>query len=679
LGTLRAGAAYVPLDPAFPAARLEHMAADAQLRVVLARSADDVPRAVSGGRTCLTVSGATRARRNGAGPGLPRGEQLAYVLYTSGSTGVPKGVQVSHASLANLLCAMQSEPGIVPDERLCAVTTPSFDIAALELFLPLTVGARVVIARDAEVRDPAALLALLRSRECTMIQGTPSLLGVLASAGLDTLGRRLRVLSGGEPLPPTVAAKLLPACAELWNLYGPTETTIWSTAWRVDRVQGPVPLGRPIANTRVYVLDAHGNCALPGALGEIHIGGAGVAQGYLGRDEETARRFLPDPFAGNGARMYRTGDMGRLVDGVLLFAGRADQQIKLRGHRIEPGEIEAHALREQDVREAAAAVRGEDDERRLVLFVAADPVPGLEERLLARLERALPPYMVPRTVVVLDTLPRTANGKLDRAALPLVASNQAAAGLQPPSTPLEHALAAIWCELLHVDQVGVTQNFFDLGGHSLLAVRMFHRAEQATGVNLPLATLFNAPTIADLARAFADAGAQLADRAPDVPEAAVPVEDPWRPLVAMQAGNPSRSPLFLIHAVGGNVLNYQPLVKALGPAQPVYGLQSIGLDGRSAPLRNVEEMARTYLAAVRTVQPHGPYFLGGGSMGGLIAFEIAQLLAREGERVALLAMFDTYGPGLVYADVEHPRGWRDSVRRWLVRSREIDLGSAEGR
>jgi len=652
LGVMRAGAAYVALDPAFPNERLHYMAEHSGLRHILAWSEPDVPPALSAGRAIFALDrfDATSAPY----ALLPRvnGEDLAYVLYTSGSTGQPKGVRILQRNLVNFLTSMQQSPGIEADDVLCAVTTLSFDIAALELYLPLLVGARVVIATENEQVDPNALATLLGKHSVTVLQTTPTLLRLLIDSCRVQEVRGMKLLIGGEAMPRALAEAMLSECGELWNMYGPTETTVWSTIRRVVHGTGPVPLGKPIPNTSIHVLDSSLGPVAEGEIGQIWIGGAGVADGYLNDPHKTDECFVPNPFARNGSRLYRTGDLGSLRNGILYFHGRVDDQIKLRGYRIEPGDIEAHALAVPGVRQAVAAMREiEEGDNRLVLYVIAEPEPTLPERLRASLRESLPNYMLPQHLEVVDDLPRTPNGKIDRKVLPLpgVLKGSTREPLrQFSSEPLESALTTIWADLLKRHDIGPDDDFFDMGGDSLLAVRAFERMRALTGVNLPLATLLGAPTIAGQAAAFRAAGA-------NEPAARMSfgndVIGRWSPLVPIRSSG-KRPPLFLLHAIGGNVLNYIPLARALGSDQPVYGIQAVGLDGLTPPLDSLEAMAERYLAEIRQVQPHGPYFLAGGSMGGMIAYEMALQLRTRGETIGLLAMMDTYGPDYRRADAE---------------------------
>jgi len=489
LGVLRAGAAYVPLDAGFPDARLDAMIEAARPRCTLVFDGEDLPAAVRerGGRLI-----ALAAMADGEAPpvALPavQGDDTAYVLFTSGSTGAPKGVRVLHRNLANFLVSMRESPGLAEDEVLCAVTTLSFDIAGLELYLPLVAGARVLLASEEQVHDPQGLAALIARGRAGVLQTTPTLLRLLVDgAGAESV-RGLVLLVGGEALPRDLADAVLPHCRALWNLYGPTETTIWSTLARVEPGPGPVPLGRPIANTRIYVLDERLDPVAPGAQGEIWIGGAGVADGYLGRPDLTAERFRVDPFAGDGSRMYRTGDVGSLQGGMLHFHGRSDDQVKLRGFRIELGDVEAAARAVAGVREAAAAVRrfGEHDAR-LVLYVTARHADdALAARLRQSLRESLPPYMRPQHVEVIAAMPRTPNGKLDRNALPMPAATEAASAAAPAAAdePRAAYLAALWREMIGAAEVRPEDNFFELGGDSLLAVDMMARVERDTGVRL---------------------------------------------------------------------------------------------------------------------------------------------------------------------------------------------------
>jgi len=486
LAVLRCGAAYVPLAPDFPAERLAFMADHARLRHVLVDTRDGVPAAVAQGRELLPWSVLSAAPPDAPDPPLPAGEDLAYVLYTSGSTGQPKGVCIHHCNLVNFLLSMREAPGMREGQALCAVTTLSFDIAGLELFLPLCCGARVVIATDAEVHDPLALAWRLCVSHADLLQITPSLLRALVGAAGVEAVRGLTLIVGGEALPRDLAAAAAAECAQLWNVFGPTETTIWSTRTRIAADVETVPLGRPLANTRIYVLDARGRPQPPGVIGEIYIGGDGVASGYLHRPDLSAERFLPDPFAADGSRMYRTGDLGSLRDGVLYFHGRCDQQIKIRGYRIEPGEIEALAAEDPAVAEAVAVAQtfGVNDTR-LVLHVAASEAPErLAARLRQRLRERLPPYMLPQHIEVTEALPRTPNGKLDRKALRLPELREL------PQAPLagaaEHYLATLWCRLIGSEAVAGGDNFFELGGHSLLAMEMAACVQRDCGVRLSL-------------------------------------------------------------------------------------------------------------------------------------------------------------------------------------------------
>jgi amino acid adenylation domain-containing protein len=503
LGIHKAGGAYLPLDPAFPRDRIAYMLEDSSAAVLIVDEASR-PTAPAFAGVVLSVDADTDARPRASIDRVPAtGDELAYVLYTSGSTGKPKGVQIPHRALVNFLESMRERPGLTEDDRLVAVTTLSFDISGLELFLPVTSGAAVVLARREAAADPARLIALMASSNATVMQATPATWRMLIDAGW-TGSPPLRVFCGGEAMPEDIGRALAARASEVWNLYGPTETTIWST---VDRVgaDGRATLGAPIANTRIYVLDSSLRPVPIGAVGEICIGGEGVARGYLNRPELTAERFPPDPagFA-PGARMYRTGDLGRLgADGRLHYLGRADHQVKLRGFRIELGEIESVLRAHPAVSQAVALVREDSSgDPRLVAYIVpaakgSDPAADLKQAVV----ETLPQYMRPTAYVMLDALPQTPNGKVDRRALP-APDRGGSREFVPPRNPIEEVIAETWQQVFKLERVGIDDDFFELGGHSLMAIQVLSRVRDQFDVDIPLVTLFEAPTVADLSLAI---------------------------------------------------------------------------------------------------------------------------------------------------------------------------------
>jgi amino acid adenylation domain-containing protein len=508
LAILKAGGAYVPLDPTYPTERLRFMVEDAHLSVLLTEERLREALPSSAARVvCLDSNWEGSAAANDAHlEGGAAAANLAYVIYTSGSTGRPKGVQVTHAALANLLQAMRGVLGISQRDALLAVTTLSFDIAALEIFLPLIVGARVeLIARDVAA-DGARLAERLDDPGITFMQATPATWRMLLEAGWR--GKPgLQMLCGGEAMPRALADRLLDKGAGLWNLYGPTETTVWSSVWRVEPGEAPISIGRPIANTRLYVLDKRLRPVPVGVIGELHIGGAGVARGYCERPGLTAERFIPDPFGTRpGGRLYRSGDLARWrADGTIECLGRVDHQVKIRGFRVELGEIEAALARHAAVRAAAVAARPDGSgEMSLAAYIVLrdDDDPSIAAELRRWLMGQIPEYMVPAAFVSLDALPLTPNGKVDRQALPDPAGARFAtsADFVAPRGPVEALIAGIWADLLGVDQIGASDSFFDLGGHSLLATQVTSRLRDALGVELALRELFGNPTLAELAR-----------------------------------------------------------------------------------------------------------------------------------------------------------------------------------
>jgi amino acid adenylation domain-containing protein len=529
LGVLKAGATYVPLDPGFPKARLDYFAEDAQLVLLLTEKAIDVaPTAwcADAAQRVLVIDADTAWTREPVSAlsdsaQRARPDDVAYVIYTSGSTGKPKGVAVPHGAVANFLESMRREPGLKADDRLAAVTTLSFDIAVLELLLPLTVGAEVVIVPRDTAMDGAALRGLLERSHATAMQATPGMWRILLDTPWEG-GAGFKALVGGESLPPDLARALLDRCGEVWNLYGPTETTIWSTAWRLDRVAlaaRGMSIGKPIANTSVWIVDDAGQPCPIGVPGEIWIGGAGVALGYLDRPELTTERFVPGRFAGdaNARRIYRTGDLGRWRnDGLLEHLGRLDFQVKVRGYRIELGEIEA-ACNEVPGVSASVLVAREDNpgDVRLVAYIARSAQPAFDEAVLrTHLKAKLPVYMLPQHVVALDRLPLLPNGKVDRKSLP---APQAADVLPTtarvaPRNPIEAAVLAAMEAVLKLPALSVHDDFFALGGHSLLAAQFTSRLNRELDLQLPLRTLFEAPTAERLAQAVAKAQASSAGR-----------------------------------------------------------------------------------------------------------------------------------------------------------------------
>ncbi|MEU1088036.1 amino acid adenylation domain-containing protein [Streptomyces sp. NPDC005576] len=500
LATLACGAAHLPLDPGYPAERLAFIRSDSRFSLRVTPRPDGpgdlAPSALAPDGTD------TPALPSGPTPAHP-----AYVLYTSGSTGRPKGVEVPHSALANVLGALRDRLGCGPEDRWLGLTSLSFDISAVELLLPLISGGRVVLVPEGGHRDGPALLALIGGQGVTHVQATPSGWRLLLDAGLGGSAAGLTALTGGEALPPALATELGAVSKRLVNVYGPTETTIWSTlAEPAVTDDGQVLIGEPLANTRAHVLDGRMR-PVPYALpGELYLGGAGLAHGYLHRPGLTATHFVPDPYGPPGSRLYRTGDLvRRLPGGGLVCLGRSDTQIKLRGHRIELGEIEARLASHPAVARAAATVHGTDGDRRLSAYVVpAGPAPTAEE-LRAHLAAALPAAAVPASYTLLDAFPLTPNGKLDRAALPEPAPERGpAAGREGGAAlgPTAEVVLAIWREVLELDDLGPDEDLFDLGGHSLTMIAIASRIHRALGVDLPFDVFFDAPTVHGISAAI---------------------------------------------------------------------------------------------------------------------------------------------------------------------------------
>ncbi len=498
LAVMLAGAAYVPLDPRHPRERLSSIVADSGIRLMLTGRDPSI----STSARLLDITG-PQPQRPSTLPALSP-ESLAYVIYTSGSTGTPKGVAIPHSALRNLLLSMQRSPGLTPEDTLVAVTTLAFDIAALELLLPLVTGAHLVIATAAETSDGALLLDLLTHSRVTTLQATPGLWRILLDAGWSS-SLPLKALCGGETLPRELADQLLPRASELWNVYGPTETTIWSSATHVVPGTGPLRLGEPVANTQFYILDDQLNPTPIGVTGELAIGGEGLARGYWNRPELTTDRFRPNPLAPNqkaGERLYRTGDLARrLSDGTIELLGRADFQVKIRGFRIELGDIESALLRSGHLREAAVLARAAEPGRAATLhafFIPAYEAPAeLPAALLRTLASTLPDYMLPQTLTAVEQMPRTPNGKLDRKALLALTSlaAPAPAAYTEPSTPQERELASIFADALNLSAVSTTSSIFELGADSLLIFRIAARSQRA-GIPLKPGLIFEHRTIA---------------------------------------------------------------------------------------------------------------------------------------------------------------------------------------
>ncbi|HEU5380538.1 MAG TPA: amino acid adenylation domain-containing protein, partial [Ktedonobacteraceae bacterium] len=645
LAILLAGGAYVPLDPGYPRERLDFMIKQAQVALVLTRQC------YLGSLSHFTSSWLDLdagwpqllAPASQPLPGPTALDQLAYILFTSGSTGQPKGVLASHRGTLNRLAWMAQTYPFQPGERCCQKTSLNFVDAVCELFAPLLSGYTVTIFSDDVVHNPELLLDRLAEEGIGRIVLVPSLLRLLLEAE-GRLSERVPALQlwvcSGEVLPEELCRRFsvhLPdAC--LLNLYGSSEVAADASSYHVtmqERLRGNAPLGRPIANTRIYVLDRWG-CPVPvGVSGEVYVGGRGLARGYAGHADWTAERFVPDPYSQEaGARLYRTGDLARyLPTGDLEYLGRLDQQVKLRGLRIESGEIETALSSHPAVRVAVVLLREDTPgDQRLVAYTVLHPdqTPTLEQ-IRQYLREKLPEYMLPSALVILDRLPLTPNGKLDRSALPVPGGRRSLKERYIlPRTPIEASLVELWKDVLKVEQVGVHDNFFELGGSSLLSMHMLAGARRK-GMQLEIQHLFQYQTIAQLAAFtfFAETSGQSVH----VNEA----------LVGLQTAG-SKPPFVCVHPAGGEVIGYADLAYCLGPNQPFYGLRALGLDGKREPLRSIEEMAAFYIDELHTLASPGPYTLGGWSFGGLVAFEMALQLHQRGEEVALLVLLDAVTP-----------------------------------
>ena len=631
LAILKAGGAYVPIDPKYPLERIEYILEDSQISVLLTRSG--VIDSKLTGCQVVDLDSQQQAIAQYSTSNLDLAyslDTLAYVIYTSGSTGKPKGVLVTHRGISNLAYAQSKTFGIKADSCVLQFASFSFDASISEIVMTFVAGAKLCLATSESLLPGSDLLKLLRQQQVTHVTLPPSALAVLPHEPLPKLEA---IVVAGESCPPELAAKWSQG-RNFFNAYGPTETTVCATIWQYNHEES-FPIGRPIANTQIYILDELLQPVPTGVVGEIYIGSIGIARGYLNRPELTEQRFIVNPF-NNSEKIYKTGDLGRyLADGNIEYLGRIDHQVKIRGFRIELGEIEHILNTHVDVAQGTVIAREDQPgNKRIVAYVVPKDNSQLEVTELRQfLQDKLPKYMIPSAFVLLESLPVTSNGKIDRRALPIPRVENNSNSISP-RTNTEKNIAQIWQEVLGVQSISVEDNFFHLGGHSLLAVKLSSKLEQTFDVNLPLAMLFQMPTIEQQA-SFLEQKANSKS---------------WSSLAPIQPKG-SKTPLFLFQGVG----IYYPLSLHLGQEQPVYGLSIEMIDDSKRWFNQIEELVALYIKEIKTVQPQGPYYLGGISFGGMIALEAAQQLQAQGEKIALLALFDTWGSNAYVLHPSHKR------------------------
>jgi amino acid adenylation domain-containing protein len=642
LAVLKSGAYYVPLDPHNPSQRLRGILEECNPAVLLSDSA--VADSLSGSLELdsLTILCVDRpwapVEELPALPNVIDKLDLAYTIYTSGTTGKPKGVRITHQALSNFICSMWEEPGISETDRTLAVAGISFDIATMDMFLPICSGGTLVIASRQDSMYPHRLTQLLKEHDITCMQATPVTWRLLITFGWS--GKpNLKMISGGEALPRELANDLLKRGGELWNCYGPTETTIYSGVIRIKPESGIVPVGPPIANTSFYVMDGAGNLLPPGVPGELYIGGLGVSPGYVARPELTSQRFVPDKFGPDPQRsLFATGDLVRIVNGNQFeFFGRLDHQVKLRGFRIELGEIESVLRTHPSIADAVVVLREDlPGEPRLVAYVIWSGRQVGATALREHASKSLPEYMLPSLVVTLDQYPLTASGKINRRALPIPESIPGQISVDPPEATaatdeLETKLLHIFREVLRNDSIGVTDSFFRYGGYSLLTVRLFSQIDRELHVRLPISLLFDAPTVRDLARVI---------RKGISPSVIVPIRPYGK-----------SAPIFIIQSY----LLYSVMLEIVETDRPVYGVREMG-DERE-PM-STEDRARKFVQEILAVYPNGPLYLAGWCAAGTLTVEIARQLQEAGHQVGLVALFDAERPGFTL-----PKGLAPSISR----------------
>lgn len=655
LGIWKAGAGYVPIDLNTPKERAEDIMKDAQIGILLSDGKYIEKQAQGNFETILLDNMLPIVQEMSAFAPSKIGDfgRLAYVLYTSGSTGKPKGVAIRHSSVSNLLEGLLQLLPFDQNDTLFAIASVAFDISVAELFLPLICGAKVVVASQKAVADGLVLRDELEKANATWIDGTPATYQMLFNAGWNG-NNNIKIICTGEALPFDLSQKLTPICAELWNGYGPTEATVWAsfkriaqngTHWQneinnntitppIHLLTGYEPIGKPIANTYMYILDNYMQPVPPYVPGNLYLGGAGIAKEYLNRPELSAEKFRTNPYQKlhpDAPILYATGDVARwLPNGDIEYLNRSDNQVKIRGYRIELGEVEAVLARHETVRENVVIARPDKQgQKRLLAYVVAHNKKDFDAQQLSEfMQQYLPEYMIPAAFVCLDALPLTVSLKIDRKALPEPENAQEKPyQYLPPETPTQQHLTFIWQDLLGVAPIGIKENFFELGGHSLKAVAMMAQIEKIFGKRLPLAALLEHSTIKSLAELIDGDHADIK----------------WDCLVPVKP-NGNKPPLYIVHGAGLHVLLFNTLADYVDDTQPVYALQAHGLNGKDEPFDNIEDIARHYISEIVRHNPTGPYHLAGYSMGGIIAFEMAQQLVRAGKIVKTLGMFDAVAP-----------------------------------
>lgn len=645
LAVLQAGAVFLPLDPAYPVARTQYILEDVQAAFLIT-SEGYKGRYTAAGELLLENLLRHCESYPATAPAMAyTGNELAYILHTSGSTGEPKGVGVTHRNLVNLFWSMLQKPGITAADKVLAITSISFDIAYVELLLPLLAGAEIILADTVTAKDGRLLLALMQRQAVTLMQATPATWRMLIDAGWSQ-PLPIRIITGGEALPLTLARQLLERCGQVWNMYGPTETTIYATAKELSATDEVITIGRPLANMQVYVLNSNRQPVPQGTVGELYIGGDGVAPGYINKAPLTAERFIPD--ATGAGRLYKTGDLGRLLPNAeIQCLGRADDQIKIRGFRIEPDEIAFHLQQLPEVQQVVVhGLPAGKEEVKLVAYVVAPGVTQQQQEVKAAewqtlLHNLLPAYMVPQQFVFVDAIPLNPNGKTDKKQLEqlvIPAAGKTRKTWVASQTKAQQLIAGIWQELLHVEAPGIHDDFFELGGHSLTAVAVMVRIEKETGIRLPIAALFEHATIEQLAG--------LIDT--DEPEVK------WTSLVPIKPTG-SKTPVYMIHGSGLNAFMFHPMMKHFDADRPLYGIQAVGLDGTDQHIHSIEDIAARYIRELKQQNPSGPYIFVGYSLGGMIGLEMARQLKAEGKEVTLLGMIDTYVDNVKLFDTKSAR------------------------